>query len=806
MLSNSILQLRGDIKTILRPRGYRSTLTGYTTVGHCAEVRASENLNRGVAMPVGFRFAMVFTFTALIGLQFLSCQSGPRREGTNIGANVGVETSGVKLPASTGHNLESDSMQFLDLEDVESPKALAWVREQNKFTKDRYGSDADYNETRQEILSILEAKDRIPSISIREKEAKTGKQLWVRHFLQGQDAKGVNHVRGIVREQSLADFKAKKENWRTIFDVDAVAKKDKRNWVFEGLDCAPQNSSRCLLMLSDGGADAVWTREFDIDRGVFVKGGFEIPMGKVSSAWRDDDSLWVSYIDRPEAASRAGYGLEVRLVERGHALASAAVVYRGDAASNYSAGYTIRSESLSVDLIQEGISFFEAKYFARMADGMNRRLPLPLGVELHGLYHSSLLFSVRKPDRVKTVDGDRALAPDVLYAISAERWLADGHGADRLPPVETVFAPLEKQTIGGVSVTKGRLWLSYLDDVVGKVREIKRSDSGYWSLGEEILPGRVGNLTMGFADYRIGEATMFYSDFTTPSQMYLISDRTELLRETPSRFDNAGVQVQRHEAKSKDGTKVPYFLVLPSKRKAAPPYPVLISAYGGFEVPMVPNYLGATGKVWVEKGGAFVLACLRGGGEFGSKWHQAALKEKRQNAFDDLFAVAEDLIQKRLTVPQKLGVRGGSNGGLLAGVALTQRPGLFSAVLSQVPLLDMLRYHKLLAGASWKAEYGDPDQTADREWLLKYSPFQALKPGAQYPEALFTTSTRDDRVHPGHARRMVAKMKALGIPVLYFENTDGGHSGAAEMKSRATLQAMEYRYLWSKVGSPVGGE
>ncbi len=765
-------------------------------------------------------FVVVFSFAT-----WASCQSGPRtipeisnasgedgKAPASVSANRGAGTGAVQgavqsTVQSTVASAENDALEFLDLEVVDSPKALSWVREQNKMTLDRYGRDAEFEDTRREILSILEAKDRIPPISIREKETKSGKQLWVRNFLQGLDAKGVNHTKGIVREQSLVDYKTKKENWRTIFDVDAAAKKDRQNWVFKGLDCAPNNSARCLLMLSDGGGDAVWTREFDIDRGQFVKGGFEIPLGKVSSDWRDDDSLWVSYIDRPEAASSAGFSLEVRLVERGKKLASAPVLQRGAATSISSNGFTLRSEAMSIDWIREGLSFYESANFVRMADGSIRPLPLPLGVEVHGLYRSSLLFSVRKAEQVQTMDGSRALAPDVLYAFSAERWLSDGNGATRLPPVETVFAPTDKQTIGGIAVTKNRLWLSYLDNVVGKIREIGRSESGYWSLGEEILPDRIGNLRMGFSDYRIAEATLFYSDFTTPSQLYLLeSGRTELLRETPARFDATGMQVQRHEATSKDGTKIPYFLVLPSKRKAVSPYPVLLSAYGGFEVPMRPEYLGAAGKVWVEKGGAFVLACLRGGGEFGSKWHQAALKEKRQNAFNDLYAVAEDLLQKRLTVAQKLAVRGGSNGGLLAGVALTQRPDLFGAVVSQVPLLDMLRYHKLLAGASWMGEYGNPDQEPDREWLLKYSPFHALKTGVNYPETLFTTSTRDDRVHPGHARRMVAKMKALGIPVLYYENTDGGHAGAAEMKSRAAVEAMEYRYLWGKLGSPVGGE
>jgi len=398
-----------------------------------------------------------------------------------------------------------------------------------------------------------------------------------------------------------------------------------------------------------------------------------------------------------------------------------------------------------------------------------------------------------------------------------------------LASVETLFRASDRQAFQGVSITKDRIFLSYLDEVKGRVAELAMSSpkaaskkkrgaktrvvktaegaqpSPKWILKAPIEKNRDGSMYVSFADYRESLLTLSYSDFITPNELLVSEEGTSRfnkLRQLPPRFDASGVTVTSLKAMSKDGEQIPYFLVLPSKTKFKGPYPTLIYAYGGFEIPSVPGYLGATGKAWVEKGGAYVLANIRGGGEFGPRWHEAARKIHRHRAFDDLFAVAEALISTGVTTSAKLGVRGGSNGGLLTGVALTQRPDLFSAVLSQVPLLDMTRFHKLLAGNSWMDEYGNPDIPDERKAIDAYSPYQNVKRDIKYPEVFFTTSTRDDRVHPGHARRMVAKMESMGHSVLYFENTDGGHAGAAQLKSKAKLTALEYRYLWTHLGSP----
>ncbi len=726
---------------------------------------------------IGFAFLSVFILAVGSG-----CQSSERKT---------IENEGKPRQDS------KEVVPFAELEEVLGEKALAWVEIQNRESEKRLGHDSLFTELKAEILKIIQAKDRIPSISIRG----SGPEAKVYNFWQ--DAK---NQKGIYRRQSLGDYQASKDNWETLFDVDAIAAAEKENWVFKGLNCAPVEQDKCLMMLSRGGGDAVVAREFDLAAKTFVKNGISLPEAKMSLSWKDDQSLWIGAPNGPGTVSNAGYPITVRLWKRGEDLSKLPIIMKGEVSDVAVSAGTYRSLDTgteeSIDIIHRSISFYQNEVSVSMSDGTWKVLPLPFESELVGLSQGMMLFTVKKD---ATIFGTYKVKNGSLYAFDIFGWRKDPAAK---VIVENVFEPGAKQAFSNVSMTRNGAMLSYLDQVRARLSNLKRTSPskpdqpGKWTAKAISLPGNKGAVTLGFADYRETIFTLFYSDFLTPSQMFLGGATASLqkVRETPARFNASGMKVQSFEATSKDGTKVPYFLVTPKgMSRTSGKTPTLIYAYGGFEIPSMPYYLGAMGKVWLERGGAYVLANIRGGGEFGPKWHQAALREKRQNSFDDLYAVAEHVVKQGFTSSAHLGVRGGSNGGLLTGVALTQRPDLFAAVLSQVPLLDMLRYNKLLAGASWMEEYGNPDIPAERAALEKYSPLQNLKSDGKYPEAFFTTSTRDDRVHPGHARRMVARMKELGIPVLYYENIEGGHAGAATLESRAALTAREYRYLWSKL-------
>lgn len=717
----------------------------------------------------------------LVGL--VSCQSGP-----NVTVGQGEERKVAGLES------------FLELEDVQGVDALKWVEERNKESEARLGQDQLFRDIKADVLAIIQAKDRIPSISVRG----TGATAVVYNFWQDE-----KNQKGIFRSQLMSDFKKGSDVWQTIFDLDEIAKAEKESWVYKGLDCAPTLRDRCLLYLSRGGGDAIVAREFDLVTKDFVKGGVFLPEAKMNIDWRDDDTLWVGAPAGPGTVSDAGYPIVMKLYTRGTDLAKAPIVFKGQVTDVGVWANTLRSTFIRdgvtvdqrVDLVSRYLTSNEGEHFVRRGDGSLEKIPLPLNNDVVGLTNGMLLFTIKKDAAVF----GKPLKSGVVYAFDVEAWM---QAPSAIVTVETVFEPSVTQTFSGISTTKERALISYLDNVRGRLAFLERvppkskTDIGRWKLNLVKLPSQNGSVSMGFSSSDETNFTVFFSDFLTPYEMYLGDGLGALskLRSSPKRFNASGMKVETHRAISKDGTKIPYFLILPKgvNRKSGKT-PTIINAYGGFEIPSVPYYMGAQGKVWMERGGAYVVANIRGGGEFGPKWHLAALKEKRQNAFDDLYAVAEHVIQSGLTSSAHLGFRGGSNGGLLAGVAMTQRPELFNAILCQVPLLDMLRFHKLLAGASWVGEYGDPEIPSERSYLEKYSPLQNLKPGVKYPEPFITTSTRDDRVHPGHARRMVARMMEMGLPVLYYENIEGGHAGAATLESKAALSAREFRYLWDRL-------
>ena len=668
-------------------------------------------------------------------------------------------------------DVQIDPLAFM--EEVEGAKALAWVRAQNTRSLAVLEGDQRYAELRAQALAIVAAADRIPTPTLR--------QAAVFNFWQ--DAA---HVRGVWRRTSLDSYRTSAPQWDTLLDLDATAAADGANWVFKGAQCRWPDYGRCLISLSDGGKDAVEVREFDLAAKAFVEGGFRLPQGKQDAAWNGADTLLVAREWELGALTASGYPFVVKRLERGQALDRAVEVFRGKA-EDVAAGPVVLQDGdgTSVVLFTRAVTFYESETWIETPRGAVK-LALPAKHTLHGLVRGQLLFAIEE-DWAGFGSGS-LISLDAAHA-------AQSPGA-LLPRL--VLQPSRRQSIEGVSTTKAHVLVDLYENVRGKVRRFALED-GAWK-GEDIaLPD---NASVSVAASEDDSETFFASvaSFLTPSTLWLSQGGPPAqVKAMPPRFDASGHVTEQFEAVSKDGTRIPYFVVRPKGMRLDGSNPTLLYGYGGFQVSMTPSYSGAMGKLWLERGGVYVMANIRGGGEFGPAWHQAGLKRNRQRVFDDFAAVADDLIARKITSPRRLGAMGGSNGGLLMGVQLTQRPALWNAVVVQVPLLDMLRYDKLLAGASWVAEYGDPAQPDERAFLQAISPYHQLKPDVAYPEPFFVTSTKDDRVHPAHARKMAARMEAMGLAFLYYENIDGGHSAAANLQETARRVSLEYMYLIRKL-------
>jgi prolyl oligopeptidase len=674
----------------------------------------------------------------------------------------------------------ADPRQYL--EEVEGEAALTWVRAQNEVALTRLGKDPRFEELRTKALAILTAKDRIAAPSF----VKGGK---IENFWQDSE-----HVRGIWRQTDWESYAAGEPKWETILDIDALAKTEGKNWVYKGKSCLPPEETRCLIMLSDGGKDAVTVREFDRITRTFVDGGFVLPEGKQSASWVDKDTLYVSREWVKGEVTTSGYAYVTKALKRGQSLEAAVEVYRGEA-SDVSAGrYVLRdvTGAAVMDMSYRSPSFFERTYgFYTGTTAVY--LPLPRTSSLDAYYEGQSVWLLKDPFTSKK----GTLYPaGTLIAFDLKAALADPANIE--PTL--LLKPDASQSIEGTTQTRNRLLISMLNNVTGEVRVMDYRD-GKWTSSHLDLPAN-SNLTLGSTDDESDSLFAYATGFVQPTTLYradAATGKVTRIKATPDRFDATGLKVEQLWATSKDGTKVPYFVVSKAGLKADGSTPTLLYAYGGFEVSMLPTYSGSTGKLWLERGGAYVLANIRGGGEFGPKWHEAGLKTKRQAIFDDFQAVAEDLIARKVTSPRRLGIMGGSNGGLLMGVQFTQRPDLWNAVVIQVPLLDMLRFNQLLAGASWMGEYGDPKVPEEAAFLRATSPYHNLKAGESYPEALIETSTKDDRVHPGHARKFAHLLQEAGLPVIYYENIDGGHSAAANLNETARRLAIEFTYLSQKL-------
>jgi prolyl oligopeptidase len=669
---------------------------------------------------------------------------------------------------------------FLWLEDVEGEKALDWVREQNARTLALLEADPRYQKLYETALKIITAEDRIPY------------PMFLGDGLSNfwQDAA---HVRGLARRTTLESYRTTDPHWETIYDLDAIAAAEDRNWVAAGASVLPPEDRLCMLGLSDGGKDAMTLREFDIAASGFVEGGLMLPEGKQSATWLDADMLFVARDWGPGTMTASGYPFIIKRWRRGEPLDTAEEVFRGTPDDVSVRTSVLRDSDGTVRgiLMIRAIDFYISEWFL-LGDRGPIRLPLPGKASLSAFVSGQLIVGLEEPWEWHGA----TFASGALISLDLAQCLAD---ASAVEPV-LIYAPGPRETIEGVTSSRSRLLVAIYRNVQGRAVSYRFAD-GAWQPTPLPLPENA-SVSLGSASDRGDSGFIDVAGYLLPNTLYLAdlaAGTTDPVKSMPARFDASKAVVEQFEVASRDGTMVPYFVVRPRDMIFDGSAPTLLYGYGGFQVSMPPGYSGALGKSWIEPGGVYAVANIRGGGEFGPDWHQAALKEHRQRAYDDFIAVAEDLIRRKITAPRRLGIMGGSNGGLLMGVMLTQRPDLFRAIVCQVPLLDMLRYHKLLAGASWMAEYGDPDDPAERPFLERISPYQHLREGTAYPEVFFLTSTKDDRVHPGHARKMAAKMASMGLPFLYYENIDGGHAAAANLNERARRNALEFTYLFRKL-------
>lgn len=664
---------------------------------------------------------------------------------------------------------------FLWLEDRTSEPALDWVHDQNARTKARLQGDPSYQAQFETALELMTAEDNIA----------VGYELCGHVYNFWQDK---TNALGLWRRATVASYKTDNPHWQTIIDFDALSREEGVKWVFSGTRRLYPDFNRCLVSLSPDGGDASEMREFDIETGAFVEGGFRAPSSKSDFSWLDADTLIVGAAVEEGDRTQSGYPRVVKLWRRGTDLGAAEPIFEGQVDDLAVGGSLEFDGDERYLLLARTIDFYSGHHYIRLASGENRRLPLPDDATDTALLKGRFIFGVRS---AWSAPGGATCLPDGLYAFDFRRWLETGD----IGTIDTVLPPADRVSVAYLASTRDRLFISLMDNVRGRVVHAERDETG-WSLTPVALPEN-GNVGISHINQFGSSVSFSFTDFLTPSSIIWSDDDGETLatvKAQPARFDASDLVSEQFEARSKDGTLIPYFVV--RRRGQQQPVPTLLYGYGGFEVPLLPGYAGVRGKLWLEKGHAYVQANIRGGGEFGPRWHQAALKDKRQNAFDDFAAVAEDLVLRGISTPAMLGIQGGSNGGLLTGVSLTQRPELFGAVIIEVPLLDMLRYTELPPGGSWMAEYGDPSKPEEAVWLAAYSPYQHVADQTNYPPVLLTTSTADDRVHPGHARKMAARLQAEGhANALFYEETEGGHGGRGDRAIQAAQTAMKYVFL-----------
>ena len=684
-----------------------------------------------------------------------------------------VATLALCLVLITGAQAEDKVDPNLWLEDVDGEKALEWVRAQNAVSQKQLEGAVGFPALHQRLQSIYDSEARIPAV--------TQQGAFLYNFWRGK-----RNPRGLWRRTSEAEYRKTTPAWETVLDLDKLAASENENWVWKGASCLYPDYRRCLLKLSRGGADAHVVREYDTGLKTFVPDGFRLVEAKHDVVWRNIDSVLVATDVGPDSLTTSGYPRIIKQWARGTVVTDAPTVFeaqRGDVGVDM---VVYRSERGQRELIRRAVTFFEYEYHLRSGQHL-AKLAVPGDAEL-SLLHDQLILHLRSPWHIT----GRQFAAGSLIAMPLVRFIE----GDRAFGV--LFAPTATTSLDNFQQTRNGLLLNVLDQVRGRVQTLRYA-AGHWTRADVAVPEFGEARSSAFNSEQSDQFFISTENFLSPTQLMageLGRPGLTLLKQLPPQFNAEGLDIQQLHATSRDGTRVPYFQVSRKGLSAAGRHPTLLYGYGGFEIALTPGYRAGMGAAWLERGGVYVLANIRGGGEFGPIWHQAAIKENRQRAYDDFLAVAEDLIRRRVTDAEHLGIQGGSNGGLLVGVAMTQRPDLFGAVVSQVPLLDMQRYHRLLAGASWMSEYGNPDDPKEWAYIQRYSPYQNLVEDRRYPRTLLMTSTRDDRVHPGHARKMAAKLMGLKQPTLYYENIEGGHGGAANNQQKAYMDALAYTFLW----------
>ncbi|HUP98368.1 MAG TPA: prolyl oligopeptidase family serine peptidase [Usitatibacter sp.] len=675
----------------------------------------------------------------------------------------------LAMSAALAHAQEDP---YLWLEDVTGEKALAWVREQNAVTQPAIEASPGFKGLHDRLLAIYNSRDRIPAASKR--------GAWLYNFWQDEAS-----PRGVWRRTTMAEYRKREPAWETVLDFGKLSADENQQWVFKGASCLYPEYQRCLVSLSRGGADAVEVREFDMETRQFVKDGFRTPESKGSVTWRDADTVYVAGDFGPGTMTRSGYPRMVKEWERGTPLAEARTVLEAGEADVGVDASVVNEPGRKYEMLHRSVTFWESEKRIRVGD---RWVVIDVPRDsVASVFNGLLILRLRSDWKA----GAATLKAGSVVSTGLDRFLAGSRD------FQVLFEPGPRASLQGFTVTRSYVVINVLDNVRSRVIEA-RLEGGRWKHREVPVPAASAISVEAVDREDSDDYWMNVTGFTEPSSLYLAragADAREKLKSLPALFDAKGLVTRQYEATSKDGTRVPYFVVMREDAKLDGRNPTILYGYGGFEVAMKPSYNSTAGAAWLEKGGAWALANLRGGGEFGPAWHQAAQREGRQKTHDDFAAVAEDLAKRRITSPRHLGIMGGSQGGLLVGATFTQRPELFRAVVSAVPLLDMKRYHKLLAGASWMGEYGDPDNPADWAFISKYSPYQNVVKDRRYPKVLFSTSTRDDRVHPGHARKMFAKMREQGHDVSYFEYTEGGHGAGSLPAQQAYTWALIYTFF-----------
>ncbi|HEY4355038.1 MAG TPA: prolyl oligopeptidase family serine peptidase [Acidobacteriaceae bacterium] len=710
-------------------------------------------------------------------------QSMPAPFGRAVAAGVvcgfAVLLSGVNVLAQ-GPSQGDD--KYIWLENVSSPKSMDWVNAENARSMKVFEADPHFKEFEEEAVKLGSNPNRLPMPALRGDEVYNS---W----------RDKDHARGLLRKTSVADYLTADPHWKTVIDFDALGKTEHVGWVPKGRSCLYPGDQYCLIAISAGGEDAVTEREFNLKTGQWVPDGFTLSHSKQNVSWIDKDTLLVDRDWGAGTMTNSGYAFVVKKWKRGTPLESATEVFRGAATDEVgSSGRVLHdAQGHSLTMFHRGVTFFESQEFIQTPRGIER-LAIPGKAGLHGMIDGRLIVEIR--ENWTPAGGNEHFKEGSLLELKLADVLKDP--AHLKPSV--VFVPTDKEFLAQAAVGKSRILVTTLANVQGRAYVYSPAGAG-WTKTKLALPD---NVAVSITSMNDTDDRFFVSvtGFLTPPSVWIGDAATGSLKQAkaePAQFDASNLTVDQLSAKSKDGTVVPYFVVHQKGMKYDGSNATLLTAYGGFEIAETPTYSAVRGKLWLDRGGVFVLANIRGGGEFGPAWHEAGLKTHRQRIYDDFAAVGQDLITRKITSTPHLGIQGGSNGGLLMGVEMTQHPNLWSAIVIDVPLLDMLRFEHIAAGASWVGEYGSVNVPQEQAFLAGISPYNQLKPDVKYPVPFIFTTTKDDRVGPQHARKFAAKMAEYHEPFYFYELTEGGHGSGASIQQEAQTNAMTYVYLTEKL-------